>query len=199
VRMEKEPGMEIFLPHLQGGEPPTTLAIRTVGDPMVVVSAVREAIKRLDENLPPYNIKTLEQRISDSVARRRFLVSLMSLFALLALALAATGIYGVLSYLVTQRTREIGIRLALGATAGDVIRLILKQAMVLILAGTTFGLVGAVASTRLIKTLLYGVSTTEASVFAGTAVLLALTALLAAYIPGRRATKIDPWVALRHE
>jgi len=197
--LENEPGMEIYLPYLQGGMPPTTLAIRTMGDPMVVISAVREAIKRLDENLPPYNIKTLEQRISDSVARRRFLVSLMSLFALLALALAAIGIYGVLSYLVTQRTREIGVRLALGATAGDVIRLILKQAMVLILAGTAFGLVGAVASTRLIRTMLYGVSTTEASVFAGTAVLLALTALLAAYIPGRRATKIDPWVALRHE
>jgi putative ABC transport system permease protein len=122
----------------------------------------------------------------------------MSLFALLALALAATGIYGVLSYLVAQRTHEIGIRMALGATAGDVLRLILIHASLLILTGTAFGLAGAVAATRLIKTLLYGVSVTEGSVFVGAAVLLMLTALLAAYIPGRRATKVDPLVALRH-
>jgi putative ABC transport system permease protein len=123
----------------------------------------------------------------------------MSLFALLALALAATGIYGVLSYLVAQRTHEIGIRMALGATAGDVLRLILKQASLLILAGTAFGLAGAVAATRLIKTLLYGVSATEASVFVSAAILLVLTAFIAAYIPSRRATKVDPLVALRHE
>ena len=160
---------------------------------------MREAIRRLDENLPPYDIKTLEQRVSDSVAPRRFLVSLMSLFALLALTLAATGIYGVLSYLVAQRTREIGIRMALGATAGAVLKLILKQGAILILIGTTIGLACAFALTRLIKTMLFGVSATEPSVFAGAAILLILTALFAAYIPGRRATKVDPLVALRHE
>jgi predicted permease len=197
--LEEEPRYDIFLPYLQGGMPPTTLAIRTVGDPMTATAAVREVIRRLDENLPPYDIKTLEQRISDSVARRRFLVSLMGIFAILGLALAATGIYGVLSYLVAQRTREIGIRMALGATAGDVLRLILKQASLLILAGTAFGLAGAMAATRLIKTLLYGVSATDASIFIGAAVLLMLTALLATYIPGRKATKVDPLVAFRHE
>jgi putative ABC transport system permease protein len=197
--LEKEPMREIFLPYQQGGIQPTTLAIRTVGDPMAIASAVREAIRRLDENLPPYDIKTIEQRVADSVAPRRFIVSLMSLFALLALALAATGIYGVLSYLVAQRTREIGIRMALGATAGAVLRLILKQGLILIFVGATVGLAGAFALTRLIRTMLFGVSATEPSVFVGAAILLLLTALLAAYVPGRRATKVDPLVALRHE
>jgi predicted permease len=205
--LEEAPGNEIYLPYLQGGGAsvmpqagwPASLAIRTAADPMAIASGVRETIRRLDKNLPPYDIKTLEQRVSDSVVQRRFLVSLMSLFALLALALAATGIYGVLSYLVAQRTHEIGIRMALGATAGDVLRLILKQASLLILTGTAFGLACAVAATRLIKILLYGISATDASVFVGAAVLLMLTALLAAYIPGRRAAKCDPLVALRHE
>lgn len=197
--LEESPRREIFLPYQQGRMPPTTLAIRTAGDPGAVASAVREAIRRLDENLPPYDIKTVGQRVSDSVAPRRFLASLMSLFALLALALAATGIYGVLSYLVAQRTREIGIRMALGATVGSVLSLILKQGMALILIGTAIGLAGAYALTRLIKALLFGVSATEPSVFACAAILLILTALFAAYVPGRRATKVDPLVALRHE
>jgi putative ABC transport system permease protein len=197
--LEKEPGREIFLPYLQGRMPPTTLAIRTVGDPTAIASAVREAIRRLDENLPPYDIKTLEQRVSDSVAPRRFLVSLMSLFALLALALAATGIYGVLSYLVAQRTREIGIRIALGATAGAVLGLILKRGAILILIGTTAGLAGAIALTRFIKTLLFGVSATDPATFALIALLLVLVALIASYIPAQRAAKVDPMVALRHE
>jgi ABC-type antimicrobial peptide transport system permease subunit len=123
----------------------------------------------------------------------------MSLFALIALALSATGIYGVLSYLAAQRTREIGIRMALGAPAGAVLSLILQQGMALILIGTAIGLAGAFALTRLIKTMLFGVSATEPSVFAGAAIMLILTALLAAYIPGRRATKVDPLAALRHE
>ena len=196
--LEEKPGREIFFPYLQGGWP-TTLAIRTVGDPMAIASAVREAIRRLDENLPPYDIKTLEQRVSDSVAPRRFLAALMSLFALLALALAATGIYGVLSYLVAQRTREIGIRIALGATAGAVLSLILNRGMALILIGTTAGLAGALALTRLIKTLLFGVSATDPATFALIALLLAVVALIASYIPARRATKVDPMIALRHD
>jgi len=196
--LEKAPRREIFLPYQQGGWP-TTLAIRTVGDPMAISSAVREAIRRLDESLPPYDIKTLDQRVSDSVAPRRFLVSLMSLFALLALALAATGIYGVLSYLVAQRTREIGIRIALGATAGAVLALILKRGAILILIGTAAGLAGAIALTRLIKTLLFGVSATDPATFASIALLLVVVALIASYIPARRATKVDPMVALRHD
>ncbi len=201
--LEEEPRNEIFLPYLQvqgeWGGWPTTLAIRTVGDPMSIASAVREAIRRLDDSLPPYDIKTLEQRVSDSVAPRRFLVSLMSLFALLALALAATGIYGVLSYLVAQRTREIGIRIALGATAGAVLSLILKRGMALILIGTAIGLAGAFALTRLIKALLFGVSATDPATFALVALLLVGVALIAGYIPARRATKVDPMVALRHD
>ena len=166
---------------------------------MAIASSVREAIRRLDDSLPPYDVKTLEQRVSDSVAPRRFLVSMMSLFALLALALAATGIYGVLSYLVAQRTREIGIRMALGATAGSVLSLILKRGAILILIGTAAGLAGAIALTRLIKTLLFGVSPTDPATFALIALLLVLVALIASYIPARRAAKVDPMVALRHE
>jgi putative ABC transport system permease protein len=153
----------------------------------------------LDESLPPYDIKTFEQRVSDSVAPRRYLVSLMSLFSLVALALAATGIYGVLSYLVAQRTREIGIRMALGATAGAVLSLTLKRGMALILVGTAIGLAGAFALTRLIKTLLFGVSATDPATFALMASLLVVVALIASYIPARRATKVDPMVALRHD
>jgi ABC-type antimicrobial peptide transport system permease subunit len=123
----------------------------------------------------------------------------MSLFALLALALAATGIYGVLSYLVAQRTREIGIRIALGATAGAVLSLILKRGAILILIGTAAGLAGAIALTRLIKTLLFGVSATDPATFALVALLLVGVALIAGYIPARRATKVDPMVALRHD
>jgi putative ABC transport system permease protein len=123
----------------------------------------------------------------------------MSLFALLALALAATGIYGVLSYLVAQRTREIGIRMALGATQGAVLRLILKRGAILILIGTTAGLAGAIAVTRLIKTLLFEVSATDPATFALVALLLIVVALIASYIPARRATKVDPMVALRHD
>jgi ABC-type antimicrobial peptide transport system permease subunit len=166
---------------------------------MAIAPAVREAMRRLDDSLPPYDVKTLEQRVSDSVAPRRFLVSLMSLFALLALALAATGIYGVLSYLVAQRTREIGIRMALGATAGAVLSLILKRGMAPILIGTAIGLAGAVALTRLIKTLLFGVSAADPTTFALMASLLVVIALIASYIPARRATKVDPLAALRHE
>ncbi|HEY7183547.1 MAG TPA: FtsX-like permease family protein, partial [Blastocatellia bacterium] len=199
---ERRNGNEVFLPYLQDLQElgwPTTLAIRTVGDPMAIAPAVREAMRRLDDSLPPYDVKTLEQRVSDSVAPRRFLVSLMSLFALLALALAATGIYGVLSYLVAQRTREIGIRMALGATAGAVLSLILKRGMAPILIGTAIGLAGAVALTRLIKTLLFGVSAADPTTFALMASLLVVIALIASYIPARRATKVDPLAALRHE
>jgi ABC-type antimicrobial peptide transport system permease subunit len=123
----------------------------------------------------------------------------MSLFALLALALAATGIYGVLSYLVAQRTREIGIRVALGATAGAVLSLILKRGAILILIGTAAGLAVAIALTRFIKTLLFDMSATDPATFALIALLLVVVALIASYIPARRAAKVDPMVALRHE
>ncbi|MGH9840501.1 MAG: ADOP family duplicated permease [Blastocatellia bacterium] len=197
--LEEEPNQEMFLPYPQGGNPPTALAIRIVGDPLAIVPAVRDAVRQSDPDLPPYDIKTIGQRISESVARRRFIASLMSLFALLALALAATGIYGVISYLVTLRTHEISIRIALGASRRNVIGLILKRGIALALIGIVIGLAGAIALTRLIKTLLFGVNATEPAVFLGTALLLASIALLAAYIPAHRATRINPLTALRHE
>jgi putative ABC transport system permease protein len=197
--LEEDPAKDMYLPYLQGGNPPTTVAIRTAGDPLSVVGAVREAVRALDQDLPLYDIKTIEQRVSESVARRRFLVTLMSGFAALALLLAAIGIYGVVSYAVTQRTHEIGVRVALGAQARDVLRLVIGQGMRLAAVGISAGLVASYWLSRFIKTFLFSLSATDPLTFAGITALVAVVALLACYVPARRAMKVDPMVALRYE
>jgi putative ABC transport system permease protein len=141
----------------------------------------------------------MEQLLSDSLARRRFAVVALGLFALVAMILAAVGIYGVISYSVTQRTREIGIRMALGAGRGDVLRMIVRQGMLLAVVGVGLGLAGALGVTRLMESLLFGVGATDPLTFVGIAILLGSVALIACYIPARRATKVDPMVALRYE
>ena len=153
----------------------------------------------MDPNVPIYDIKTMDQRLSESLARRRFAMFALGLFAAVAMLLAAVGIYGVMSYSVTQRTREIGIRMALGAPTSGVLRLIVGQGMLLAGVGVVIGLAGAVATTRLMASLLYGISATDPTTFVAIGVLLASIALLACYIPARRATKVDPMVALRYE
>ena len=153
----------------------------------------------MDKSLPVYAVKPMTEYVGDSLARRRFNLVLLSAFSGLALVLAAVGIYGVISYGVIQRTHELGIRMAIGAQRSDVLKLVVRQAMILALAGVAIGLLASWALTRLIKSLLFNVSVTDPLTFAVIGVLMILIALLACLIPARRATKVDPLVALRYE
>ncbi|MGH6629889.1 MAG: ABC transporter permease, partial [Burkholderiales bacterium] len=174
-------------------------AIRTSGDPLALGAAVRQEMLNVDSSLPLSNIRTLEQIVERSLAQQRFNSALLGLFAAIGLLLAAIGVYGVMSYAVTQRTHEIGVRLALGATAGDVLKLIAGKGLALALIGVALGLGASFALTRLMKDFLFGVSATDSLTFAAIALLLAGVALVACYLPARRAAKVDPLIALRCE
>jgi putative ABC transport system permease protein len=176
-----------------------TLIVRTAGDPANMTAAIRSQVLSLDKEQPISNIKTLDKFVATSIAQQQFSMLLLGVFAAVALMLAAIGIYGVLSYAVTQRTHEIGIRMALGAGRRDVLRLVVGQGMLLTLIGVATGLVAAFALTRLMSTLLFGVSATDPLTFSLIALLLVAIALLACWIPARRATKVDPMIALRYE
>ena len=164
-----------------------------------MASAVRGEIAAVDRGVPVYQVATMDQLLSASVATQRFNLFLLVLFAALALGLAAVGISGVLAFGVSRRTREIGIRLALGAHPRDVLRLVVGQGMQLVVAGILLGIAGALALTRLMASLLYRVSPTDPATFVVVSVLLALVALIACYVPARRAMRVDPMVALRTE
>src|SRR6266540_923352 len=176
-----------------------TLVARTAGDPQALIAALRREFQQLDANLPVYNVKTLTEHMAVPLFPGRVAATLLGSFGLLALLLAAIGIFGVMSYAVTQRTREIGIRMALGANAAGIFRLVVGHGLTLTAIGLGIGLAVAVAGTRLLATLLFGVSATDPLTFAVIALLLALVALLACWIPARRATKVDPMEALRAE
>ena len=182
----------------QGGEY-LTLVVRTAGELQSAISAIRREFQQLDATLPVYNVKTLTEHMDLPLFPARIAATLLGSFGLLALLLAAIGIFGVMSYAVTQRTREIGIRVALGAPAGNILRLIVGHGLRLTLIGLLLGLACAVAGTRLMAGLLYGVSALDLLTFGGVLLLLSLVALLASYIPARRAMRIDPLLALRHE
>jgi putative ABC transport system permease protein len=176
-----------------------TVVIRTTVEPLSLTEPVRQAIWKVDADQPMWKIRTVEFLVNRSTADRKFLMALMGIFASLALVLTIIGLYGVISYLVNQRTQEIGIRMALGAQTRDIMRMVLKQGMVLVLTGVALGLAAAWMLTRLMARLLYQVSATDPLTFATIALLLITVALLACYIPARRATKVDPLVALRYE
>ena len=175
------------------------LVLRTNQEPASLISAARTQVAALDKGVPVYQVATMDQLLSNSVAPQRFNLFLLGLFAALALTLAAVGIYGVLSFGVSQRTHEIGIRLALGAHPRDVLRLVVRQGMKLALTGLAIGVVASLALTRLMASLLFEVSATDPATFAAVAILLALVALAACYIPARRAMRTDPMIALRYE
>jgi putative ABC transport system permease protein len=188
-----------YLPAAQVPFSQMTLVVRTTNDPHSVITAVQNEVHAMDSELPIFNVKTMDEYISATVAGPRFNATLLVIFAGVALILTIVGLYGVMSYSVAQRTNEIGIRMALGAQTSDVLRLIVSQGFKLVLIGLGIGLIGAFALTRVIASLLFGVTTKDPLTFAAVAVLLALVALLACYIPARRATRLDPLHALRYE
>ncbi len=197
--LDTEGREQIYFPHAQFPISTMFVTVRTGGDPVVAQAAVRNQVAALDPSLPLFNVATMEERLAESVAQPRFNVLLLGIFAAVALVLAAIGIYGVISYSVSQRTHEIGIRMALGAQPRDIFRLVVGQGMVLTLIGVGVGLAASFALTRFLESLLFGVSATDPVTFAGVALLLAAVALLACYVPARRATRVDPLVALRYE
>ena len=175
------------------------VVLRTQNDPAAIMAPVRRAVEEIDSREVIYSVETMDEVVSNSFAARRLSMILLSVFAGLALTLACVGIYGVISYLVSQRTHEIGVRMALGAQQGDVLRLVIGQGMKLILTGVALGIVAALGLTRLMAAMLFGVKATDPATFAGVAVLLAIVAVTACYVPAKRAARVDPMVALRHE
>jgi predicted permease len=190
---------QIYTPYTQEAWSGMYIVVRSASNPSQLTGAVRGEISALDKTLPVFNVKPMEQVIGERMSPKRLATFMMAVFALLALALAGIGIYAVMSYAVSQRTHEIGIRMALGAQAKDIFTLVIAQGLMLTLVGVVIGLAGALAMTRALAQLLYGVSATDPITFAGISLLLGGVAMLACYVPTRRAIRVDPMVALRYE
>jgi putative ABC transport system permease protein len=202
--LDRPAGTELFIPYRQAAGlfdilREASIVVRTTGNPGALASGARRAVREVDPAMPVSDVRTMDDVISAVQARPRFLTTLLTLFAAVALLLAAVGIYGVISFSVARRTGEIGVRMALGASAGDVLGMVLGQGMKLAAAGVALGAIGAFALTRFISGLLYGVSSLDARTFAAMALLLSAVTLLACYLPARQATKVDPTTALRYE
>jgi putative ABC transport system permease protein len=194
-----DPQPALYLPYAQTPVPAMTLLVRAASDPQNLTAAVRSQVLQVDAGQPIANVRTLEQFLSEVSAQPRFNTTLLGVFALLALGLATVGVYGVVSYTVAQRTRELGIRVALGAQRRDILRLVLGHGLLLVLAGVGLGVAAAFMLTRFLSSLLFGVAATDPLTFVLTPLLLAAVALAASFIPARRATRVDPLVALRYE
>jgi putative ABC transport system permease protein len=197
--LDQEAAPHVYAPYWQTPVARTGVLVRTTVEPLSLVAALRQQVLALDASQPIYNIHTLEELIAGSLAARRLNLLLLGVFALIALVLAAVGIYGVISYAVAQRQHEIGIRLALGAQRRDVLTLIIKQGMTPVVVGMGIGMAGTLLLTRGLATLVAGIGATDPLTLTGIAVLLGLVALLACYFPARRASNVDPLVALRYE
>jgi putative ABC transport system permease protein len=194
------PNPETYLPHSQAASPRSmTLVVRASSDPAQLAGAVQREVWAIDKNLPVSEIRTMEEVVAESIGAQRFNMILLTLFASVALVLAAVGIYGVMSYTVTQRMHEIGVRMALGASRADILKLVVRQGMALALVGVGLGLLGAFAVTRVMSSLLFNVSPTDSVTFIVVSAVLTGVALLACYIPARRATRVDPMIVLRYE
>jgi putative ABC transport system permease protein len=201
--MDKPAAPELYLQAHQvapfGLSTNMNFVVRTGGDPQALPASIRGAVRQVDASLPVYGLRPMSEVVAKSMVQPRFLSLLLATFAGIALFLAAIGIYGVMAYSVAQRTREIGVRMALGAQRLDVLRLVFGQGFVLLLIGTVIGLGGAFVLTRLMQTLLFGITTTDPLTYSSVVGLLVVVAFFACYIPARRATKVDPLVALRYE
>jgi predicted permease len=198
-RIDGEDWPTIYNPYAQVPVTAMTLTVRTAGPPMALASALIREVHQLDPDQPVADVRPMEEVVDQAVANARFNTLLLGVFAGVAFVLAAVGIYGVISYDVTERTNEIGIRMALGAQPKDVLKLVLGQGARLAVYGIVAGLLGATALTRLMGAMLYGVNPTDALTFAAISILLAIVALAASYLPSRRAMALDPVIALRHE
>jgi putative ABC transport system permease protein len=195
--LDAEAPPELYLPYAQHQVDAFTVVVRTAGDPMAFAPTLRRDVAAIDRDLPIAKIEPMTAVVGASIAERRFTMLLLAAFAGVALTLATIGIYGVLAYLVTQRTQEIGVRLALGAAPDDVVRLFVREGARLTAIGLAAGVAGALAATRALSTLVFGVTTRDPLTFAAVAAALSLVALLASYVPARRASVVDPMTALR--
>jgi putative ABC transport system permease protein len=197
VTLDAQSGSQMYVPHAQ--DPSwnfMALVIRTAGDPAAFAATLRKEVQAIDKDQPVFGVRTFDDVVMNSLGTRRVSMQLFAVFACAALLLAAVGIYGVMAYSVTQRTQEIGIRMALGAQKSDVLGLVIKQGMILTVIGVVVGLAGAFALTRLIATLLFGVEATDPLTFLAIPLLLLFVALVACYLPARRAARLDPKIAL---
>jgi putative ABC transport system permease protein len=197
--LDKDPEPAIYWTHPREPYSGMAIVVRTASDALRFSSGVQKEIRALDPQQPVADVRTMEQVISKSIARPRFNTLLLAIFAGVALVLASVGLYGVMNYSATQRTHEVGIRMALGATRSDIMRLVVGNGMLLTLIGIAIGVIGSLGLTRVMQTFLFGIGATDALTFIGVSGLLAAVALLANYVPARRATRVNPVIALRYE
>jgi ABC-type antimicrobial peptide transport system permease subunit len=196
---ERDSRIAMYHPHTQNPSRAMNVVVRAGTEPAALTSAATAAVRALDPDLPIYNVKTMEARVDESLARRRFAMLLLALFAALALGLASVGVYGVMSFLVNQGTREIGIRLALGASPGGILVMIVRHGVTVALIGIAIGLGGAVLVARAMENLLFGVGATDVATFVTVCLVLLSVAAIGSYMPARRAARIDPAISLRTE